>query len=324
MTIAPTPHVYLTRALTDDAIAAARALGYPVLVGDAAAPPRERLLRDAAGAVAVVCTATERVDAEFLDAAGPALRVVATTAAGDGHIDVSAAAERGVRVTNTAGGLTEATADLTMALILATARLLRDDDRLLRGAAAREWGPRTPVGPDVAPGSTLGIVGYGRIGRAVARRAAGHGMTVIATPTGSPPTGEDPGAVAFVELPELLERADVVTLHCPSTPATRHLVDAAALRRMKRTAVLVSTAGGPVVDQAALAAALRDGEIAAAGLDAPEEAPEIHPGLLDAANAVLAAHLGRPATAVRERRCALAVAGAAAVLVGGDAGIRVN
>ncbi|WP_433431774.1 2-hydroxyacid dehydrogenase [Nonomuraea sp. CA-141351] len=309
-------HIYVTRTLTDAAMAKVRELSHPVIVGGEEPPDRATLLRDVAGAAAVVCTLTERIDAEVLDAAGPGLRVVANTAVGYDNIDVAAATERGVRVTNTPGVLDGATADLTFALILATSRRVLDGDRLIREGTPWIWGPRMMLGIDLSAGATLGVVGYGRIGRAVARRARAFDMSVLATPTSSPLTDEDRLGVEFVQLPELLERSDVVTLHCPLTPKTRHLIDAAALRRMRPTAILVNTARGGIVDERALIEALRSGAIAAAGLDVFEDEPRVDPELAKLPNTVLTPHIGSAGTTTRERMCGLSVANAAAVLAG--------
>ncbi|MDF5758536.1 D-glycerate dehydrogenase [Spongiactinospora sp. TRM90649] len=318
------PYIYVTRTLTDSAMADVRGLGRPVVTGGDEPPGRDDLLRHAQGAVAVVCTLTERIDAEFLDAAGPGLRIVANTAVGYDNIDVPAATERGVRVTNTPGVLDGATADLTMALILAAARRVLDGDRLIRERTPWIWGPRMMLGLDLSAGATLGIVGYGRIGRAVARRARAFDMPILATPTSTPLTGDDGQGVTFVELPELLSRSDVVTLHCPLTPATRHLIDAQALARMKSTAVLVNTARGGIVDESALVEALRSGGIASAALDVFEGEPRVDPALADLPNTVLTPHIGSAGTATRERMCGLSVANVAEVLAGRDPVTPVN
>src|SRR4051794_26732865 len=260
----PAGHVYVTRLLTDDAMAELQELGHPLVVGAERPPARDELLRDVAGAAAVVCTLTDRIDAAVLDAAGPQLRIVANVAVGYDNIEVPAAEERGVVVTNTPGVLDDATADLTMGLILAAARRIAEGDRFLRRAEPWVWGPRMMTGLDLSAGATLGIVGYGRIGRAVARRARGFGMRLLATPSRSRVWEADADEVAFAEFDHLLAKSDVVTLHCPLTPQTHHLIGDDALARMKPTALLVNTARGPIVDTDALVRALRDGRIAGA------------------------------------------------------------
>ncbi|NRQ33531.1 D-glycerate dehydrogenase [Nonomuraea sp. NN258] len=293
-------------------MAQVRALG-EVRAGGDDPPARAELLERAEGARAVVCTLTERIDAEFLDAAGPRLEVVANVAVGYDNIDVPAATERGVRVTNTPGVLDGATADLTMALILAASRRVLDGDRLLRSRTPWVWGPRMLLGLDLSAGATLGIVGYGRIGRAVARRARAFDLKILATPSSAPP-GDEP--VEIVDLDTLLERSDVVSLHCPLTPGTRHLIDERALARMKPTSVLVNTARGGIVDERALVTALRTGVIAAAGLDVFEGEPSVNPALLELGNVVITPHIGSAGTVTRERMCGLAVANVADVLSG--------
>jgi len=264
-------------------------------------------LREADGLIALLDVA---VDAALLDAA-PRLRVVANHAVGYDNVDVAAATRRGILVTNTPDVLTDATADFTFALILAAARRLGEGEALARSGAWPGWAPDQLLGQSIA-GRTLGVIGFGRIGQAVARRAAGFAMEVVYT---------SPRAIAFagarrVPLPALLAASDVVTLHCPLTPETRHLIDGAALARMKPTAVLVNTARGPCVDEGALAAALERGTIAGAGLDVFENEPSIHPGLLASRRVVLAPHLGSATLEARggmARMCAEAVA---AVLAG--------
>jgi lactate dehydrogenase-like 2-hydroxyacid dehydrogenase len=309
-------HIYVTRLLTDDAMAAVAALGPPAVVGEERPPTREEMLRDVAGAEAVVCTLTDRIDAEALDAAGPELRVVANVAVGFDNIDVTAARERGVVVTNTPGVLDDATADLTLGLMLAAARRIAEGDRFLRRAEPWVWGPRMMTGLDLSAGATLGIVGYGRIGRAVARRARGFGLRLLATPTRSPLSDEDSSGVTFAELPELLAASDVLTLHCPLTDATRHLIDDAALAQMRPTALLVNTARGPIVDTDALVRALQQERIAGAALDVFEDEPVVDPRLLALERAVLTPHLGSAGAATRSAMCGLAVRNVAEVLAG--------
>jgi lactate dehydrogenase-like 2-hydroxyacid dehydrogenase len=311
-----TGHVYVSRLLTDRAMAALDELGHPLVVGQERPPTREELLRDVAGAVAVVCTLTDPVDADVLDAAGRQLRIVANVAVGYDNIDVPALHERGVVVTNTPGVLDDATADLTMGLILAAARRIPEGDRFLRRETPWIWGPRMMVGLDLSAGATLGIVGYGRIGRAVARRARAFGMRMLATPSRARVWDADADQVTFVELEELLAESDVVTLHVPLTPETHHLIGKAALARMKPTALLVNTARGPVVDTDALVRALQAGRLGGAALDVYEDEPDVDPRLVALEQVVLTPHLGSAAAATREAMCGLAVRNVAEVLAG--------
>ena len=308
--------VYVTRLLTDDAMADVAALGRPVVPGEEGPPTREELLAGVTGAAAVVCTLTERIDAAVLDAAGPQLQVVATASVGFDSIDVEAARARGVVVTNTPGVLDDATADLTLGLVLAAARRIAEGDRFLRRAQPWVWGPRMMTGPDLSAGATLGIVGYGRIGRAVARRARGFGMRLLATPTRSPLAEEDAAGVTFVPLEDLLPASDVVTLHVPLTTATRHLVDDAALARMRPTALLVNTARGAVVDTDAVVRALQEGRLGGAALDVFEDEPVVDPRLLSLEQVVLTPHLGSAGDRTRSAMCRLAVRNVAEVLSG--------
>ncbi|MCU1463197.1 MAG: lactate dehydrogenase-like oxidoreductase [Acidimicrobiales bacterium] len=262
---------------------------------------------------AIVCLLTDRIDADVLRAGAPPagrLRVVANVAVGYDNIDVAAARDLGVAVCNTPGVLDETTADLAFALILAASRVLSEAEADLRAGRWSGWGVGQYLGQDVH-GATLGLVGYGRIGRAVARRATGFGMTVLHHTRTS--TGE-PGHVA--ELDDLLARADVVSLHVPFGDATRHLIDARRLSLMKPTAVLVNTARGPVVDEAALADALVAGRIFAAGIDVFEREPDVHPNLLAAPRAVLLPHIGSASVATRTRMARMASEAVADVLSG--------
>ena len=302
----------MTRAIPESALAALAATGADVWVS-----PHDRALdtgelHDAVrGADAVVTLLHDRVDADFLAAAGDDLKIVANVAVGYDNVDVGAARDAGVIVTNTPGVLTDATADLAIALMLAVTRRLGEGERLIRARTPWAWSIDFMLGRGLR-GKTLGIVGYGEIGRATATRARAFGMEVIHTRR-SP--GDEPGRV---ELGELLERADVVSLHCPLTDATRHLIDAAALARMRDDAYLVNTARGPVVDEAALAAALRDGVIAGAALDVFEREPEVHQDLLELDNVVLVPHLGSATVETRTAMAELAAANVVAVLAGED------
>ncbi len=264
-------------------------------------------LREADALIALLDVA---VDAALFDAA-PRLRVVANHAVGYDNVDVAAASARGIAVTNTPDVLTDATADFTFALILAAARRLGEGEALARSGAWLGWAPDQLLGQAVA-NRVIGIIGFGRIGQAVARRAAGFAMQVLY----SSPRAVDVAGARRVELDQLLADSDVVTLHCPLTPATRHIIDAGALARMKPTAVLVNTARGPCVDEEALAAALERGTIAAAGLDVFEKEPSIHPRLLASRKVVLAPHLGSATLEARGGMARLCAEAVAAVLAG--------
>ncbi|MFW3386030.1 UNVERIFIED_CONTAM: D-glycerate dehydrogenase [Kocuria sp. CPCC 205274] len=272
---------------------------------------REELLRRVAGADAVVSLLTERVDAELLDAAGPQLKVVANVAVGYDNIDVPACTERDVVATNTPGVLTDATADIAFGLILMATRRLGEGERLIRSGHDWKWGMFFLLGSGLQ-GKTLGVVGMGGIGQASARRAQAFGMEIVYQSRSE----IDPGIAAElgarrVDLDELLSVSDVVSLHCPYGPATHHLIGPKQLAAMKASAYLVNTARGPIVDEAALAAALREGRIAGAGLDVFEHEPRVHPELLELDNVVLVPHLG---SATVETRTAMAVLAADNVL----------
>ena len=274
--------------------------------GDALAPAGllDRV-RDKDG---LVCLLTDAVTPAVMEAA-PNLKVIANVAVGYNNIDVDAARARGIVVTNTPDVLTEATADLTWALIMDITRRVSEGDRLIRRGAWKGWALDFMLGTELR-GKQLGIVGYGRIGRAVAARAAAFGMRIVHTDV-QPAPGS--GAIA---IDRLLATADVVSIHCPLTPETHHLIEQAALARMKRSAYLVNTSRGPVVDEAALAWALKNRIISGAALDVYEQEPAVHPDLLTLDNVVLAPHLGSATTETRTAMADLAVRNAIAVLSG--------
>lgn len=259
---------------------------------------------------------TVRVDTALLERA-PRLRVVACPTVGYDHVDLPACRARGVVVTHTPDVLTGATADLTWALLLAAVRRLPRAERSLRAGEFRGWGFWDYLGADLA-GKVLGILGMGRIGQAVARRAEPFGMRVrYHSRTRLSPEEERALGAEWVEWETLLETSDVLSLHAPLTPATRHLLDREALRRMKPGSVLVNTARGPLVDEAALVEALREGPLAGAGLDVYEREPEVHPGLLEMDNVVLLPHVGSATRETRTRMATLAAENVRAVLSGG-------
>ncbi len=264
---------------------------------------------------AIVSVVTDRVD-EALLARAPRVRIVANVAVGYDNIDVAACAARGVVVTNTPGVLTDATADLAFSLLLAAARRVVEGDRLLRRGEFIGWTPSFLLGARVH-GSTLGLVGLGRIGQAMARRARGFGMPVLyAARTRASPDVERALGATQVSLDDLFRHADFVSLHCPLTPETRHLVNAGRLSRMKVGAVLVNTSRGACVDEAALAAALRTGHLAAAGLDVFEDEPRVHHDLLALENVVLAPHIGSADGPTRVAMASMAIESVLAVLAG--------
>lgn len=263
------------------------------------------------GAAAVVTMLNDRVDDAVLTAAGSGLRVVANTAVGYDNFDVPAIARHGVTATNTPGVLVDATADLTMALLLDVTRRVTEGDRLIRSGQPWSWDIGFMLGTGLQ-GKQLGIVGLGHIGAAVARRAAAFGMAVVYHAR-----RERPGDIGRrIPLAELLATSDVVSLHCPLTAETRHLIDAAALQRMRSGAYLINTARGPIVDENALAEALAANVIAGAGLDVYEHEPQVHPRLRELPNVVLAPHLGSATVETRTRMAELAVQNVVQVLTG--------
>ncbi len=277
---------------------------------------RAELLEQVAGADALVTLLTEKVDAELLDAAGVQLQVVANVAVGYNNIDVPACRERNVIATNTPGVLTDATADIAMALILMSTRRLAAGERVIREQQPWQWGMFFMLGTSIQ-GRRLGIVGMGQIGAALARRAKAFGMTIAYSNRNeiAPELVQELGCVRL-DLAELLATSDVVSLHCPYSPDTHHLIGATELAAMQPDSFLINTARGPVVDEAALAAALRHGVIAGAGLDVFENEPTVHPDLLDLDNVVLIPHLGSATIETRTAMAILAVRNALAVLCG--------
>lgn len=286
-------------------------------------PPSHEQLRElsASGDFDVMLTQLrDTVDAELL--ANAHLTGVSNYAVGYNNIDVAAATAHGIQVGNTPGVLTDATADIAFALLLGTARRVVEADQFVRAGKFHGWEPEMLLGKDIT-GATLGLAGFGRIARAVARRALGFGMEVIFAPR--PPAhrevsqeelGEFAGKVTQVYWEELVERSDYLSLHVPLTEQTTHLVDAAVLSRMKADAILINTARGPVVDETALVAALESGEIAAAGLDVFEAEPALAPGLAELPNTVLLPHIGSATVPVRAEMSRLSTLNAIAMAQG--------
>lgn len=307
-----TMRVYVSRRVPER-VREALEESFAVRAHDSERPPsRSELLAGIAGMHGVITMLTDRVDEEFLDAAGPSLRVVANYAVGYDNIDVEACASRGVVVANTPDVLTRATAELTIALILALLRRVAEGDRFLRRREPWIWAPTFMLGSSLE-GRLLGLVGLGRIGLEVARLASALGMR-IGYSTRTPRAGLPYEALA---LPDLLARADVVSIHTPLTPETRHLIGRRELAAMRPTAVLVNTARGPIVDEEALADALAAGTIAGAALDVFEREPEVCERLLRCENVVLCPHLGSATLEAREAMGMLCVSALRDVLLEG-------
>ncbi|HHL43590.1 MAG TPA: D-glycerate dehydrogenase [Hellea balneolensis] len=288
-----TPKVIVTRRLPDAVHERLTAL-FETTLNTSDTPMNKAALIDAVKTADVlVPTLTDRIDAEIINAAGPQLKLIANFGAGTEHIDRMAAHKRSILVTNTPGVLTEDTADFVMALILATSRRLVEADRLTRAGGFAGWTPTGILGQRVR-GKQLGIIGMGRIGQAVARRAQAFGLKVNYhnRHAVSAPIENSLGAKFWPDLDEMLANVDIVSVNCPSTPATHHLINAARLAAMPAHGIIVNTSRGEVVDEAALAEALAYHQIAAAGLDVYENEPDIHPALRGLPNVILAPHIG--------------------------------
>ena len=300
------PHVLVTRRIPQPAIERIRA-ACTVRQWESDDPiPRGTLLAWAQGVDGIYCLLTERIDAELLDAAGPQLKVVSTMSVGYDHVDAPALRARGVLLGNTPGVLTETTADLALALLLATARRLPEGWSAVKEGAWGPWQPLWMTGRDLY-GSTVGIVGLGRIGAAVGRRLLGFGCKLLYSGPRPHPDLAGPLGAVYTSFDDLLAQSDFVTIHCPLNEQTRDLFDARAFARMKPSAILVNTSRGPVVDQDALYTALTSEQIAAAGLDVttPEPLPADHP-LLSLPNCVVLPHIGSATVATRVQMALMA------------------
>ena len=295
--------VLVTRCIADEGMAVLREAGLDIDLWEEEGPiPPETLRARVATCHGLLSMLTDPIDAALLDS-GP-IRAVAQHAVGVDNIDLAACAARGIGVSHTPGVLTDATADLTMALLLGVGRRLREGDALVRSGGFLGWAPTLLRGVDLA-GARLGIVGWGRIGQAVARRAAGFGMEIVHHSRSS-----------GIALDALLRSSDVVSLHCPLTPDTHHLLDAARLNTMKPGALLINTARGPVIDEGALVEALDSGHLGGAGLDVYEGEPAVHPGLLNRDDVLLLPHLGSATWGTRRRMARMAAADLVAMLRG--------
>jgi glyoxylate reductase len=296
------PRVFVSRVIPDAGLRLIREACETDVWPDELPPPRNVLLARVRGVDGALTLLTDRVDDDFLDAAGPGLRVVSNLAVGYDNIDVPTCVRRGVAVGNTPGVLTETTADLAFALLMAVARRLPEGHDFVRQDRWQTWGPMHLLGKDIH-GATLGIVGFGRIGREVAKRAAGFDMRVLyhSRHRAEPEVERSLGATC-VPLEELLAESDFVSLHVSLSPETRHLIDGAALARMKRGAILVNTSRGPVVDQVALAEALRSGQLFAAGLDVTDPEPlRASDPLVGLPNCLIVPHIASASERTRDR-----------------------
>jgi glyoxylate reductase len=303
------PRVFVSRVIPEEGLRRVREACDASVWEDELPPPRDALLGAIKGCDGVLTLLTDRVDDEFLDRAGAQLKVVSNFAVGFDNIDVKACTKRGLPVGNTPGVLTETTADLAWALLMAAARRLPEGDRYVRAGRWKTWGPMLLMGPDVH-GATLGIVGFGRIGQAVARRARGFGMRILYhDPRRVSPQVEAEYGAEYRTLEGILPEADFVSLHVDLRPETRGLIDAERLRWMKSTAILVNTSRGPVVDSMALFEALRDGVIAGAALDVtdPEPLPVDHP-LLSLDSCLVVPHIASASRATRGKMAEMAAA----------------
>jgi len=305
----------ISRTLPEEVIARARSRADVDLhAGDKPLSKTELIARtkDREG---LVCLITDTIDAAVFESC-PSLKVVSNVAVGFNNIDVAAATKRGVVVTNTPDVLTETTADFAWTLLMATARRVVEADRYVRDGKFTQWEYMVLLGGDVHD-KTLGIIGFGRIGRAMARRALGFNMRVLyQDAVAADPATERELRATRTDTATLLRDSDFVSIHTPLLPDTRHLINAQSLRTMKKTAYLVNASRGPVVDEAALVQALTEGWIAGAGLDVFEEEPKVHPGLMGLSNVVLAPHIASASSDTRIKMAALAVDNCLAVLEG--------
>jgi len=309
------PQVFVSRKIPDAGLDLLRKHCGVVVWPHERAPSTEELIAECKGKDALVCLLTEKIDERVLSAA-PTLKIVANVAVGFDNLDVAAGTKAGVIMTNTPGVLDETTADLAFALLMATARRLVEGDKLVRSGSWGGWGIMQLLGQDVHH-ANLGIVGFGRIGRGVAKRAQGFAMKVNyydAQPV-PPDVARELGAV-YLPFEDLLRTSDFVSLHVPLLPQTHHLINAEALSLMKPTAVLINTSRGPVIDEAALVQALRDGVIAGAGLDVYEHEPQLAPGLADLPNVVVLPHIGSASHATRDKMAVIAAENVIAFFAG--------
>ena len=308
------PKVFVTRRIPDSGIMLLKEKGFEVEISDFdGVLPRDILLQKVKGVDGILSLLNDRIDVELMDAAGPQLKVIGQFAVGFDNIDLRAAAQRRIIVTNTPGVLSEATAELTVALIYAAARRIIEADKLMRSGNFQGWAPLMLLGNDLS-GKVLGLVGLGRIGQAVARRM--QHMKILYYDANRNEQAERDSGLEYCELDYLLRTSDFVSIHVPLTSGTRHLIDADRLRLMKKTAYLINTSRGPVVDEVALVEALKSGRLKGAALDVYENEPQMTPGLAELTNVVLAPHIGSATEEARSAMSELAAKNIMAVLSG--------
>lgn len=311
----PRPTVVITHPVLEPAPTLLKEAAEVRLLADVYKHPVEVLRQAAESSAGMLTQLMDTIDEEVL--AAPGLKIVANVAVGFDNIDVAAATRHGVMVTNTPGVLDDTTADFAWTLLMAAGRRLLEADRFIRSGEFKGWAIDMLLGHDIS-GGTLGIVGLGRIGRGVARRARGFGMRVLYYDEHpAPPEIEQELGVVRVDLEALLEEADFISVHVPLSPTTQHLLSTPQFQLMKRTAVLVNTSRGPVVDEGALAEALKSGLIFAAGLDVFEKEPAVHPELVGLQNVVLAPHIASASVHTRARMCEMAARNLIAGIQGG-------
>ena len=315
--------VYITRMLPQQAIDLLRE-HYEVEVNleDRVLSKRE-LLEQVKDKDAVLCLLTDTIDKEIFEAAGPGCKIFANYAVGYNNIDVTEATKRGIVITNTPGVLTDATADIAWALLFAAARRLVESDKYVREGRFKGWGPMLFLGRDIT-GKTLGVIGTGRIGSNFAKKAAGFDMKILYNDTAPNSEFEKSTGASFADMEYLLKESDFISVHVPLLPSTRHLIGEKELHKMKRTAILINTSRGPVIDENALVKALKEGVIWGAGLDVFENEPELAPGLTELDNIVIVPHIASATIETRTKMAMMAAENIITVLSGRSAPNCVN
>jgi glyoxylate reductase len=308
------PSILVTQTLPEEGMERLRNSADIVVWEEDRPMPRNELLRHIVGKDGILCLLSDRIDDELMDLC-PTLKVIGNYAVGYDNVDVVTATSKGIPVINTPGVLTEATADLAFSLLLATARRIVESDRFIRAGKFKTWGPKLMLGKDVY-GSTLGVIGAGKIGEAVLRRGKGFHMELLYSSRTRKPHIEEELGARYMEMDELLRASDYVSLNCPLTDDTRHLIGPRELSLMKEDSVLINTARGPVVDEKALYQVLSEGRIGGAGLDVFEEEPKIYPPLLELDNVTMVPHIGSSTVTTRRKMAFMVIDGMLDVIAG--------